>query len=206
MRHSRRRYGSNMSPIPRPSDGQIRTLSGEMVGWQSGVPNVGDVLLGLGRLPRFVGQTSRYWTVLQHSLACHRIAEWWMADAPELGERLPQLPLMCLLHDVSEALTGDVPRPVKPKGWKAWETLMVERWAFAWGLKLAWSGEAWEAVHEVDEAALHAEGALFTSGEWSPGWETSAAVSAVAQFRHDPDGGEVHDVVRGILREAGADV
>ena len=59
----------------------------------------GAVFVGLARIPRFLGATSRPVSVLEHSLA--------VAAMCPPGDRLAGL-----LHDAHEAFLGDVPRPV----------------------------------------------------------------------------------------------
>lgn len=80
--------------------------SGAMVSESTGVPLLTDVSIALSRIPRFGGHCRVEWTVLQHSLVCATLA------AASGGSR--RLCLAALLHDAHEALTGDVPSPLKP--------------------------------------------------------------------------------------------
>ncbi len=72
-----------------------------------------DIAWSLGRLPRFVGHTSAATplSVAQHSTA--------VADEAHamLGKQRPEMVTTCrlhaLLHDASEAYTGDIPSPIK---------------------------------------------------------------------------------------------
>lgn len=57
----------------------------------------------LSRIRRFNGHRPQALTVLEHSILCARLARH---DEP--GVRLA-----CLLHDVEEAVTGDIPAPLK---------------------------------------------------------------------------------------------
>ena len=70
--------------------------------------NLEDILVALSRLPRFVGQTNRLFTVLEHSLLCYYLA----LDLQEPSLSSSTL-LHVLLHDSAEAYTGDIPTPVK---------------------------------------------------------------------------------------------
>lgn len=72
-------------------------MSGEMA------PSVRWIAESLSRIPRWLNRTSRPWSVLQHVLA---------ADEASLGEK-PDVRLAVLLHDVEEAITGDIPKPCK---------------------------------------------------------------------------------------------
>ena len=61
--------------------------------------------LGLMRAPRWRGQTSRPWSVAAHSLAVRRVLS--------VMEAAPIVQLAGLVHDVEEAILGDVPTPLK---------------------------------------------------------------------------------------------
>lgn len=118
----------------------------------NGVPGLTDIALGLGRMPRFAGQTRRWWTGLHHSLVCCAIGE---ALAPA-GRSSDRLALLCLLHDAHEAITGDVPAFFKSKELSAWQEEIDERLFKAFGL---WpiSLEEHEFIKKVDNIALRAE-------------------------------------------------
>lgn len=58
-----------------------------------------DIALSLSRIPRFLGQTWRTISVLEHSLAVSRMVP-------------PRHRLAALLHDAREAYLGDITRPV----------------------------------------------------------------------------------------------
>lgn len=62
--------------------------------------NINDIALGLSRVPRWGGQTARFMSVAEHSL---RVAD----HTP------PAYALAALLHDASEAYTGDLATPLK---------------------------------------------------------------------------------------------
>ena len=64
-----------------------------------------DIAVALCRVPRFAGQTTIRWTVAQHSKLVYDILRCWDADA--------SVQLLGLLHDASEAYTGDFISPLK---------------------------------------------------------------------------------------------
>lgn len=66
---------------------------------------IDDIALGLSRIRRFGGQTSRYYSVAEH---CVRVAD----HLGEIGQPAG-VQLAGLLHDAVEYLTGDIPAPVK---------------------------------------------------------------------------------------------
>ncbi len=128
----------------------MHTLSGrrfEIGGSWS--PTIKDVAFGLSRIPRWGGATLVPWTVLQHSLAAHRLAK-----------RSP-VALAILWHDVDEMATGDIPKPFKtPEQAALGERLRV--WFFEATLGLPYPGEGvWDAVKLHDESMKIAEAHCF---------------------------------------------
>jgi hypothetical protein len=93
--------------------GYMLTYTGEQVGPHKGVPSLLDIAVGLSRIPRFGGQGRRWWSVLDHSLFCEYLAR------QIFGCNHQQFRLHALLHDAHEALTGDVPTPLKTKDIRA---------------------------------------------------------------------------------------
>lgn len=59
----------------------------------------------LGNINRFNGHSDIPFSVLQHSIFCH--------DVAEENEELPINKLHILIHDIHEALYVDIPRPLK---------------------------------------------------------------------------------------------
>lgn len=59
-----------------------------------------DIVKGLSRESRFSGQTSKFYSVAQHSVLASKIVS-------------PDLALEALMHDASEAYIKDIPRPLK---------------------------------------------------------------------------------------------
>lgn len=87
------------------TDGGMLTHSGRRVSKREGVPSLEDIALSLSRIPRFGGHGRTEWSVLNHSLVCQRIAAKHGYNAA--------FQLEMLLHDAHEAVTGDIPTPVK---------------------------------------------------------------------------------------------
>lgn len=74
-------------------------------------PTLRDIARGLGRMPRFAGQTRGWWSVLHHVVLVDCLVS---LRAAKEGERpSPRFRLLALLHDAHEAITGDVPTPWK---------------------------------------------------------------------------------------------
>lgn len=96
------------------------TLSGRLIlpGGDNS-PSLEDLVVSLGRIPRFGGQTRRWWPVLLHLMVCDRILRRGLEESgpavtPAFAARAR---LLALFHDAHEAVTGDVPTP-----WKTDET------------------------------------------------------------------------------------
>ena len=71
-------------------------------------PSSRDVAIGLSRIPRWAGATIVPWSVLQHSLATHRVmVKVFSFSAGQV------LRLRGLWHDCEEMATGDIPKPFK---------------------------------------------------------------------------------------------
>ena len=60
----------------------------------------------IGRIPRFAGNSDTVYTVLEHTINMH---DAMLARGVELSCNI----LGALLHDLAEAVTGDIPGPVK---------------------------------------------------------------------------------------------
>jgi len=114
-------------------------------------PAIEDVAVGLGRVPRFAGQTKRWWPVLLHSLIVYEM----VADSTHSKHTR----LRALWHDAHEAVTEDI-----PSTWKTTEIKVVQDgidkrlWKML-GLPeyLQWE---YDLIHDADQIALHAEAFL----------------------------------------------
>jgi hypothetical protein len=120
-------------------------------GKYDGVPTLVDIAVGLGRMPRFAGQTRRWWSGILHSFVTHEICRL------EGGTSRDQL--LCLLHDAHEAVTGDIPAFFKTKDMSVFQAEIDERLYTAYGL---WpiSEVEHDIVKACDDAALRAEAAV----------------------------------------------
>jgi hypothetical protein len=121
-------------------------------------PNIIDIAIGLSRMPRFGGQTRRWWSVLLHSIVCYQIAESHL-DFSTTAEEDDRLRMLCLLHDSHEAITADVPAFFKPVALKAYQLELDQR--FLGSLNL-WpiSKVEEDFIKWVDDEALRAEALL----------------------------------------------
>ena len=126
-------------------------------------PNIIDIALGLSRMPRFGGQTRRWWSVLLHSIVCYKIAYEQIGDlemSAVIGPKDEDRVLMlCLLHDSHEAITADVPAFFKPLPLKAWQLELDQRFFGSLG---CWpiSKVEEDFIKWVDDEALRAEALL----------------------------------------------
>lgn len=129
--------------------------SSKFGGKYKGVPTLTDIALGLGRAPRFAGQTRTWWSGLLHSFVCYEIARACFRK----GDEDKRVMLLCLLHDAHEAVTGDVPAFFKTREMSDYQAEIDERLFTALGL---WPITAIEHVFikKVDDAALRAEAAV----------------------------------------------
>ena len=101
----------NTPPIhPSTLDGTIRTLSGKKFDFNRPSPemiDINDIASGLAYKGHFAGQTPYMFSIAQHSLmVCNEYATRF-PGAPN------EMKLMALLHDASEAYTGDIVKPLK---------------------------------------------------------------------------------------------
>lgn len=136
-------------------------------------PALQDIALGLGRMPRFAGQTRGWWSVLHHSLVVERIITADRQDA--------SLRLAALLHDAHEAITGDVPTTWKTDDLRARQDALDDRIAKRYGVQCF----GHPALKAADREALLAEGQIvgppgFTALE---GRATATGLFAVEYIR-----------------------
>lgn len=93
----------------------ILTASGREVSVANEVvPSLGDIAQSLSRIPRFAGHGKLPWSVLDHTLFCYALSK-----QGAMPYAFPALGLAMLLHDAHEAVTGDIPTPVKTADMKS---------------------------------------------------------------------------------------
>lgn len=112
------------------------TLSGHLVlPGMDNAPTLEDIAVGLGRVPRFGGQTRCWWPVLLHAHVCDRLMREQLqryalvapADKPVTPADIAGGRLVALFHDAHEAVTGDIPTPWKTDEVKAQQMLLDTR-------------------------------------------------------------------------------
>ena len=114
-----------------------------------------DIAYQLNRAARWVGATTRPWSVLDHTLYCDEIGcEFYHAS--------DQLRRYVLLHDAHEAYTGDIPMGLKKlipeiKGVQARLDAAIRT---LFGLGKMSDGTLW-FVHRIDKMALQGEAKAF---------------------------------------------
>ncbi len=90
-------------------DGCINTYSGKKFSLFNPTPemvDIEDIARGLAYKAHFGGQSPEFFSIAQHSLiVCRKMEEYGIVD--------PDLLLLGLLHDASEAYIGDMIKPLK---------------------------------------------------------------------------------------------
>lgn len=129
-----------------------------------GIPTVGEIAQGLGRAPRFAGQTRTLYPVLAHSLVVANLVYKATGD---------NLAALCgLLHDAPEAFLGDTPSTWKVDAHEAAERKILRRCLARFGITLAeYDDHHWQ-VKAADMLALRAEAHLLghaAAEEYWPG-------------------------------------
>lgn len=125
------------------------TYSGRHVSLDNDVvPSLLDIAVGLSRQPRFGGQTAYWWSVLDHTLFCDEALQAGLNGVNR------DMRVALLLHDAHEALTGDVPTPLKTPDFKAMQDQLDER---IYGAYLPDGYRYPKVVKMVDRHAMLAE-------------------------------------------------
>lgn len=135
--------------------GQRIEPSNKFDGKYNGIPNIVDIALGLSRMPRFGGQTRRWWSVLLHSIVCCELAIERVARLEDQSNS-QRLIMLCLLHDAHEAITSDVPAFFKPVELKEWQAAIDERFFTSLNLWPLSAGDE-DFIKSIDDEALRAE-------------------------------------------------
>lgn len=95
---------------PSKLDGCINTLSGKKFDFirpSAEMIDIQDIASGLAYKGHFAGQTSYMFSIAQHSIM---VCDEFCLQEPDASD---EMKLMALLHDASEAYTGDMPKPLK---------------------------------------------------------------------------------------------
>lgn len=145
-----------------------------------------DIATSLSRLPRFLGATRgpHPYSVAQHSVHVAELAAHWGAP--------PRLQLAALFHDAAEALTGDIPTPLKlalgepfRRIERALEDAVRRRWRITHSLRDPMVTQCDEAMLATERRDLLAESAW--SWPWPagplPGFVVTPWPSSVAHAR-----------------------
>jgi len=111
-----------------------------------------DIGNGLSRECRFARQTSRFFSVAQHSV---NVSRWIEQQGGSVDEQLAGL-----FHDASEAYIGDIPRPLKQllPQYKKIEARLMETIFTRFGLQKQWPLP--QIVHDADTVMLCSEAHL----------------------------------------------
>lgn len=131
--------------------------------------HLGDIVYSTSMLCRFVGHISRFYSVAEHQVLVAALAEQDGHDEDVIR--------CCLLHDASEAYTGDVASPLKAMlpGYKDIERHVESVIARALGLPQH-DHDVWKIVKHFDQVALmHEADALFPT---PPDWIDYRAIEA----------------------------
>lgn len=80
--------------------------------------HIEDIFHNLCILPRFAGNTSRPYSVGEHSLLVYQMVDDVLVQRAEAGDQLAleyggDIAMQALMHDAAEYITGDIPAPVK---------------------------------------------------------------------------------------------
>lgn len=98
----------------------IATMSGALVDLAAPVAetiDIRDIAHALAMTCRFNGHTSRFYSVAEHSVL--------VAQAALVAGASPDVQMMALLHDATEAYLGDIVRPAKPLLGEDWHEAEV---------------------------------------------------------------------------------
>jgi len=130
-----------------PENGNLYMYSGK-IGFPSGSPSLWDIAVSLSREGRYAGAGMRWWPVALHTFV--------------VCDMLPsKLKLHGLLHDSTESVTGDIPKPAKSKELEDFEDKLLA--VIYKGLDVSLpSPLEWDAVKVADKKALRGE--VYTVG------------------------------------------
>jgi hypothetical protein len=121
----------------------ISTSSGGWAGPDDGAPTVREAAQSLGKLCRYAGHCKEFWSVLVHSFV--------VADLTEGPAKL-----YSLIHDVTESVINDVPKPFKIPTIEELEARMYSRTLRDWKIPYP-EKDYLVKVHTADFEALLGE-------------------------------------------------
>lgn len=122
--------------------GTLYTYSGA-IGFPECAPSITDIAISLAREGRYAGAGTKWWPVALHTfVVCDMLPE--------------SLKIHGLLHDSSECITGDVPKPAKTDEIEKFEEEILAAIYKTMGVRFP---EQWErdAVKREDKKALRGE-------------------------------------------------
>ena len=126
----------------------ICTSSGDWVGPDCAAPTIEDAACALGKLCRYAGHCKDFYSVLVHSLVVDDLTE---GDAK----------LYALIHDTTEAVMNDVPKPFKLPAMEELEARIYCRILRDWDIPYP-EKHVLVQVHAADYEALLGE--VWTNG------------------------------------------
>ena len=135
------------------------TLSGRRVARDTtDHPNLIDIAVGLSRTPRFAGQTTRWFSVLDHTMF-----GLYLIEADPFAYRYD--PKWWLLHDAHESMTGDVTTDLKTAELRDVQDELDRRIFRAFYPRWDRSAEpAHSRIKDLDNRCLRAEARVLKNG------------------------------------------
>ena len=166
-------------------------LSGDAVDDPANYPPIEHFIKTLSRVPRFGGWTTRPYVVAMHLLTTVHIA--LCRNKGKLPDtELAELALAALTHDLHEAITGDMPTPVKAvlgDSWHSFEDRVEHAVLKKFGLHELNQRHAAE-VKACDLIALEMEKrAVLPQAVQAAVWEITRGVKVLPEFEvygHSP--------------------
>ena len=121
----------------------IASYTGRQVGPDHDSPSLQDIAVQLGRICRYAGAGTKFWSVLLHSMV--------------VADLLPgNLKIYGLLHDSTEAIVGDIPRGFKPEVVSDVEDYMFDKILLSFDIRLPKDYEH-KIIKQADNDALYGE-------------------------------------------------
>jgi hypothetical protein len=121
----------------------ICTSSGNWAGPDNGAPSIEDAASALGKLCRYAGHCKDFYSVLIHSFVVDDLTE---GDAK----------LYALIHDTTESVINDIPKPFKIAAIEELEARMYTRIRRDWDISFP-EKHVLASVHAADYEALLGE-------------------------------------------------